>query len=356
MTRRRALTLGLIGATSAILPMTPAQAVQLFDNARVADFGLAELGTSRPTGWNQPGECIKSVQRWVTNAGGYFGGGGVISGYVNSGAQEVSLGSAVKGDVIQYTNGNGDDQDWSHVHTMVVINNHGNGRFDIVQSNSPAGSGLVTRADNIVPSPASGWVSRVWRFGTVQAAPSPFNNLQLSTVGTDGKVYTLGQTSPGTWSPNWAVINGNVKSASVTTTPDGLQHIAALGGDGNIYIVHQQANKQWGSWSQVQAQVTQVAIAATPEGKLHLAARGTNGKVYVLDEVNTGGPWSSNWTEINGNITSVAMVSTGNGKLHIASKGGDGNIHVVSQSATTGQWGSWSQEQAQVTQVAVTAA
>lgn len=59
---------------------------QNFDNARVADYALAELGTSRPTGWNQPGECIVSAQRWVANAGGYFGKGGVISGYRNSGA------------------------------------------------------------------------------------------------------------------------------------------------------------------------------------------------------------------------------------------------------------------------------
>lgn len=241
-----------------------------------------------------------------------------------------------------------DDGDYGHVAYVEAVN----------------GSTITVSEDNAAPYNTFRWrtinTSGNWpdHFLHIKDATtvSGSNNLQLSTVGTDGKVYTLGQTSPGTWSPNWAVINGNVKSTSVTTTPDGLQHIAALGGDGNIYITHQQANKQWGGWSQVQAQVTQVAIAATPEGKLHIAARGTDGKVYVLDEVNTGGPWSPNWTEINGNVASVAMVATSNGKLHIASKGGDANIYIVSQSASTGQWGSWSQVPAQVTQVAITVA
>ncbi|HSW92104.1 MAG TPA: hypothetical protein VLG09_05660 [Candidatus Saccharimonadales bacterium] len=176
------MSIALAGISAVGVTAQPAQAVQSFNNAAVADAGLAELGTARDTGWNEPGECIKSVQRWVAAAGGYFGGGGVISGYVNSGAQEVSLTSAVKGDVIQYTNGNGNDQDWSHVHTVVVINNLGNGRFDIVQSNSPAGSGLVTRVNNWTPSPDSGWVSRVWQFGTATTTPPP----PPTPVDTDG--------------------------------------------------------------------------------------------------------------------------------------------------------------------------
>ncbi|MBB5858147.1 hypothetical protein ACFQ05_21245 [Amycolatopsis umgeniensis] len=167
------LTILLLVSVS-VTVANPAHAVQPFNNAGVADAGLAELGTSRPTGWNQPGECIKSVQRWVAAAGGSFGGGGVVSGYANSGAQEVSLQSAVKGDVIQYTNANGNDQDWSHAHTMVVIANHGNGRFDVVQSNSPPGTGLVTRADNAIPAPATGWVARAWRFGTLPSGSAPY--------------------------------------------------------------------------------------------------------------------------------------------------------------------------------------
>jgi len=78
---RRATIIGLVVLLFAALVMfkvpfviEKAQA-QNFDNARVADCGLAELGTTRPTGWDQPGECIKSVQRWVAEAGGVFGYG-----------------------------------------------------------------------------------------------------------------------------------------------------------------------------------------------------------------------------------------------------------------------------------------
>lgn len=184
------------------------------------------------------------------------------------------------------------------------------------------------------------------------------NNLQVSTVGTDGKVYTKGQTSPGTWSPNWTTINASgVQETAIATTPhDGRQHIAALGGDGNIYISDQQSNGSWSGWSQVVAAVTDIALTATPEGKLHLATVGTNGKVYVLSQVNTGGPWSPNWVTIDANVADVSLTASPvNGKLHIAALGGDSSIYVVSQSATTGQWGGWNYVEAQVVQVAIRA-
>jgi len=183
----------LAGITSSTLVTAPpAVAVQSFDNAAVADAGIAEIGTSRPTGWNMPGECIKSMQRWVQAAGGSAANGGIVSSYTNSGAQEVSLGSAVKGDVIQYTNAGGNDNDWTHAHTVVVINNWGNGRFDIVQSNSPPGSGLVTRVSNWAPTPAPGWVARVWRFGTVQVS--------LPDTDNDG-VADINDACPNQWGP-----------------------------------------------------------------------------------------------------------------------------------------------------------
>jgi hypothetical protein len=99
----------------------PAHAYQNFNNALVADQALSEVGTSRPTGWDQPGECIKSAQRWVNNADGYFGGGGVVSGYTSSGATEVNLGAAAKGDIIQYTRADGSNNDWTYAHTVVVV-------------------------------------------------------------------------------------------------------------------------------------------------------------------------------------------------------------------------------------------
>jgi hypothetical protein len=62
--------------------------------------------------------------------------------------------------------------DWSHAHTVVVVQNYGNGRYDIVQSNVPLGSGKVTRNTNWAPSPYAGWAARAWRFARVANNPA----------------------------------------------------------------------------------------------------------------------------------------------------------------------------------------
>lgn len=124
----------------------------------------AEVGTTRPVGWNQPGECIKSVQRWINDAGGSFGGGGVVSGYQNSGAVEVGIDSIVKGDVVQYTSTSNPNEFVGGVHTVMIVGVNGDGTYHIVQSNSGS-AGLVTEVKNWTPSPPAGLESRVWRFG-----------------------------------------------------------------------------------------------------------------------------------------------------------------------------------------------
>ncbi len=125
----------------------------------------SEVGTSRRVGFNQPGECIKSVQRWIDDAGGHFGGGGVVSGYVNSGAVEVSAADVRPGDVIQYTSTSTPDEFVDGVHTVMVAGVNPDGSLDIIQSNSPAGSGLVSEVRSWHPTAPSGLAPRYWRFG-----------------------------------------------------------------------------------------------------------------------------------------------------------------------------------------------
>lgn len=198
---------------SALAVAVPSAGAQNFTNARVADAGLAEIGSRRATGWNQPGECIKSVQRWVAAAGGSFGGGGVLSGYRNSGAAQLSsLNDAVKGDVFQRTNG--DDNNWASAHTVVVVQNLGNGHFWIVQSNTPGFvngtwrndySGLVTEIRDWTPGAPGGWYWTGWRFGNAAAPPAP-SYVRYHTTGTvnlrkgpgtnHGIVRTVGLNTP----------------------------------------------------------------------------------------------------------------------------------------------------------------
>mgnify|MGYP002336052447 CR=1 FL=1 len=162
----------LASAMAVHILQAPPVAAQDFDNARIADAGLRELGAKRPTGWNQPGECVKSVQRWVSAADGTLNSGGPVSGYTSSGATEVPLSSAVKGDIVQYTS-NTNPNGWEDgVHTLVIVQNYGDGRFHIVQSNVPAGSGLVTEDKNWTSRPPRGFSARVWRLGKVNTQPT----------------------------------------------------------------------------------------------------------------------------------------------------------------------------------------
>ncbi len=125
---------------------------------------LSEVGTSRPTGWDMPGECIKSAQRWVTAGGGRYLSGGVVSGPQNSPALRVTDGSLRPGDVVQYTNPRNPEAFAFGVHTFMIVAVHGDGTFDLVESNNPGGSGLVgIRKNTRAPAPA-GWESWVWRF------------------------------------------------------------------------------------------------------------------------------------------------------------------------------------------------
>lgn len=127
-------------------------------------LALSEVGSSRPTGYNMPGECIVSVRRWLSAGGGNFAGGGVVSGYVSSPALLVTDGSLRPGDVIQYTNTGNPEMFAGGVHTYMVSNVHGDGTHDVVESNNPGGSGLVGYRQHAVAEPPPGWHARVWRF------------------------------------------------------------------------------------------------------------------------------------------------------------------------------------------------
>lgn len=124
----------------------------------------SEVGTSRPTGWSAPGECIMSVIRWVEGAGGakWVGGGDPVSNY--TGATRLTIPYAQAGDIVQYESIDYPTSWASGVHTLLIVGVNGDGTFDIVQSNIPGGSGLVSEVKNWTPNPPSGFQAVVWRF------------------------------------------------------------------------------------------------------------------------------------------------------------------------------------------------
>ncbi len=138
-----ALTVVLVLATLAGLAPA-ANAVsgpQNFLNARIADVALRYVGQSRPTGFNQPGECVKWIQSWVAEAGGNMPNGGPVSLYRKAGAAEIPIDQGQRGDIFQISQGD----TWNgSPHTGVFTSSRqGDGMFDIVAGNVPAGSGRV---------------------------------------------------------------------------------------------------------------------------------------------------------------------------------------------------------------------
>lgn len=135
-----------------------------FDVEAAIAQARSEIGTSRPTGWSAPGECIMSVIRWVEGAGGanWTGGGNPVDNY--AGATRLTINEAMPGDIVQYEHLLYPTSWVSGVHTLLITEVHDNGTFTIIQSNVPGGSGLVTEVTDWVPEPPAGFQAVVWRF------------------------------------------------------------------------------------------------------------------------------------------------------------------------------------------------
>lgn len=134
-----------------------------FDVDATIALAESEVGTSRATGWSQPGECIMSARRWVVAGGGaWVGRGDPVSNYV--GATRLTMADAQPGDIVQYENIAFPTSFVSGVHTLLITEVHGDGTFTIIESNNPGGSGLVSKNESWTPAPPPGFAAVVWRF------------------------------------------------------------------------------------------------------------------------------------------------------------------------------------------------
>lgn len=123
----------------------------------------SEIGTSRATGWSQPGECIESARRWLLAGGAaWTGSGDPVSNY--QGATRLTIADAQPGDVVQYEHASYPTSWVSGVHTVLITEVHDDGTFTVIESNNPAGSGLVSRDAHWTPEPPAGFIAVVWRF------------------------------------------------------------------------------------------------------------------------------------------------------------------------------------------------
>lgn len=131
---------------------------------KAAKRALNSVGQTNPTGWGKSGECIVAVQNWLNASGIRFVAGGPHSGYVSSGAKQVSWSEVQVGDVVQYENSFSPDAWLDGVHTVLVVGVDGK-NVQIVESNNPAGSGYVSTTTGWTPQPyVTNFRAVVWRF------------------------------------------------------------------------------------------------------------------------------------------------------------------------------------------------
>jgi uncharacterized protein YukE len=145
-----------------------ARGPQAISNSAIAAAAESELRThpgAMATGWNQPGECMVSAQRWVEEAGGHVNRNGQVAGSYSGVAAQVPLAQAQRGDIIQYVDPANPNGDWEHVHTLVITGPGSSpGTFNIIERNYDFHGG-IREVTNWTPKPAAGWEARAYRYG-----------------------------------------------------------------------------------------------------------------------------------------------------------------------------------------------
>jgi hypothetical protein len=165
-----------------------AQAAGSYDNSAIADRALQYVGrwggeacrdarkldnhnTAPAVGGYGAGQCktfVNCVAGWraVTSS---TPGGGYSSAFMAAGGVEVTGAGATKGDIIQV----GESNAAYPLHTAIVVENKGDGTFNVVDSNRPDDGEEVRLDDEKVR--LHDWAppgnARFWRMGTVRHAP-----------------------------------------------------------------------------------------------------------------------------------------------------------------------------------------
>jgi hypothetical protein len=138
-------------------------ASRVFQNSRLADVALADLGAER-------GSSKGAINHWAFEASGGFVklGGSYFSDYLRNGGVAVTRDEAAAGDVIQLSKDGAPASLVRGMHAAVVVaHDAGANTFEVVDSDS-AGDGIVRRHtwDPYADAAANDLTLTIWRLGT----------------------------------------------------------------------------------------------------------------------------------------------------------------------------------------------
>ena len=209
------LVSSFLASLPAVVRAPSAVAVGGYDNASTADTALryagrwgaaacvdagrsgATGGTPLGDGYNDDGQCKAFVNCIVWMASGHtqWPAGGYSSAFLAAGAQEVSMGAATKGDIIQW------DPVGDKLHTAIVVENRGGSTFRVVDSNW----GYTRKVtDHVMNVNMAGYAApRFFRMGTVRSGPVSDGTF----VSHGGHVYRIAGGAP-IWVSDWSRVGG----------------------------------------------------------------------------------------------------------------------------------------------------
>ena len=146
----RALALPLVLVAGLLVAAPPRAADAATSGLAISAVNVQNYGAIARTALaaldQQRGECLPWVRSVIQAATGRTIGADYNTGYLQAGAIEVPLINARDGDIIQITNPTNTqpNADYVGLHTAIVLDNLGGGKFRVVDSNSNY-DGIVDR-------------------------------------------------------------------------------------------------------------------------------------------------------------------------------------------------------------------
>ena len=181
--------------------------------------------------------------------------------------------------------------------------------------------------------------------------------LEVLLNGSDGKLWHIWQTSPGKDWSNWASLNNppNTNSFSVPTAArnaDGRIEAFSVGSDGALWHIWQTTpGNGWGNWfssgrpsSSVGMVEDFTCVEINTNGRLEVFTTGTDGALWHIYQLAPNGNWS-NWTSLekppNTNVNALGTGKNADGRIEVFTIGDDGNLWHIWQTAPGGSWSNW---------------